>query len=166
MREHSCCVLWLLSALTFPFCSSASHILLWPHLLFCFLLQLRARLDDKTLMLFFICPPFSLGIHLEEWKKAKTNQYAAMCCAECCVHTNQNCPLIFYFCRKRGQWVFAPHSTELLDLSTLPHTNLQYLSSVTVTPPLSTRCCASQLTSHHSHCCPSASTGTILPHPS
>lgn len=38
-----------------------------PHLLpACAPLCSGARLDDKTLMLFFVCPPFSLAIHSEE----------------------------------------------------------------------------------------------------
>lgn len=41
----------------------------WPHLLLPLAqtpFSFEVRLDDKTLMLFFICPPLSLAVHLEE----------------------------------------------------------------------------------------------------
>lgn len=76
MREYSFCaqcLLWLHPAvkppgLTFLFCLlelCVSYFALAASPL-CLLLSSQVRLDDKTLMLFFSCSPFSLAIHLEE----------------------------------------------------------------------------------------------------
>lgn len=147
------------------FCSSASLILLSSLPPAPTPFSSVVRLDDKTFMLFFNCSPFSLAIHLEELKKkAKTNQYAAMSAR--CAHTNQIMYAHFSPLQRKGHWVHPQGHTSLF---TVLHSNLHSFLSKLLSYFLPCYFSLSPPTAAHFSplsCCPSASTGTVLLHPS